>query len=181
MHTYTYVTYCSSEARFLCGPVVEERLPAPNSVVEPWALAAMASGQGADASSSVQMAEPEQKFEPPEDAEVLSIRKSRQRWAMYKVAISSAVYYGFGIAYYTQRGQKVMNSGPGCENPFLNETLCMAHWTVTDTIYFATVTMTTTGYGDLKPLTTETRMLTLLFMLFGLIVRDAIAASHAVL
>jgi len=51
---------------------------------------------------------------------------------------------------------------------------------VVDAIYFATVTMTTTGYGDLKPLTVENRAVTLVYMFFGfLIAFPSIATAMA--
>ena len=102
------------------------------------------------------------------DDEVAKMRWLARRKGLMWTAVWTMCYYGFGIAYYCSRGYKVDSNGN------------LVRWTVADSIYFATVTMTTTGYGDLKPYDTETRYVTLLFMLFGMLATfPAIATTIA--
>ena len=102
------------------------------------------------------------------DAEVMATRRKNRRMILAYTALWSALYYGFGMAYYCTRARKANAEGD------------MVHWTVVDSIYFATVTMTTTGYGDLKPHDTETRYVTVFYLLFGLLITfPAIATTLA--
>ena len=93
---------------------------------------------------------------------------------MLVAAILAALYYGFAILYYTQRAEKrcrqLFNSRGNCSDP------CSEYWNAADAIYFATVTMTTVGYGDLKPVTDENMAVTLLFLLVGFLVRSFLRA-----
>lgn len=95
---------------------------------------------------------------PEVDAEVRDQRRRARRKSLAYTALWVSLYYGFGMAYYGSRARKADDSGE------------MVHWTPVDSIYFATVTMTTTGYGDLKPHDTETRYVTLLYLLVGMLV-----------
>ena len=111
-----------------------------------------------------------------EDDEVRAARLKRQRRALVNVAVTSTLFYGFGIAYYTQQAKKIVQfwpNGSALDPPRLEQ------WDVVDAIYFATVTMTTTGYGDLKPLTVENRAVTLVYMFFGFLVRASPSSPHA--
>ena len=107
-----------------------------------------------------------------EDMEVrLRRRKRRRRVAIASLGLST-FYYLAAIAYYTQRAVKLVP----CPEPAECDAACWAPWDAIDAIYFATVTMTTVGYGDLKPESpdpsrlTELQAITVLFLLFGFIV-----------
>lgn len=105
------------------------------------------------------------------DPEVRKRRRARRRRA-YLVALAVTVpYYGFAILFYMLRGKKPCPGASGCGNAFCQK------WNVADAIYFATVTMTTVGYGDLKPETLADQYVTIVFILFGFIVRGASARS----
>jgi len=43
-------------------------------------------------------------------------------------------------------------------------------WSIVDSIYFATVTFTTTGYGDLEPSTEQSQLFTIFFAVYGVII-----------
>lgn len=43
-------------------------------------------------------------------------------------------------------------------------------WSIVDSIYFATVTFTTTGYGDLEPSTEQAQLFTIFFAVYGVII-----------
>ena len=98
---------------------------------------------------------------PEEDEEVLRQRRRRRMTDIRNVIIGSICYFGFGIGYFCTRADKACASG---------EDGCYERWNVIDSIYFSTVTMTTVGYGDLKPLNMENRVITIFYILFGMIV-----------
>jgi nitrate reductase NapE component len=108
------------------------------------------------------------------DADVKNARSKRRRTAILMSLLWGVVYYGFAMGYYTQRALKLVEDD-ACDEP-----PCYAYWNVVDALYFATVTMTTTGYGDLKPLSVENRAITLLFLLVGMVAAfPAIATAIA--
>ena len=137
----------------------------------------------AEASSSeAPMPAPAPAMVPPDDDEELIMRRrARRRKTTVLAVVLASGYYGFAILYYTQRAMKrcasVRNAGvSNCSDP------CTESWNAADAVYFATVTMTTVGYGDLRPLTSENQVVTVLFLLFGFIVRLCRAgpAAHAI-
>ena len=81
----------------------------------------------------------------------------RRKLMLFLAFMGVAAYYGFAIAYYTSFGRKLSPDGT------------LVSWNAVDSIYFATVTMTTTGYGDLKPLDTANRYVTILLLLVGML------------
>ena len=99
-----------------------------------------------------------------EDEEVKRRRKKRRRKAYVTAVILMSIYYALAIIFYTQRGMKP------CPGSASGGDFCRK-WDVADAIYFATVTMTTVGYGDLKPQTLGDKYVTIFFILFGFIVR----------
>ena len=105
-----------------------------------------------------------------EDEEVRQRRRKRRRRVTIFALLLSLFYYCMAMAYFTQRAVK-----PCLVQPETNESLCLPtcfeSWSAGDAVYFATVTMTTVGYGDLKPGSTENQLLTIFFILFGVIVR----------
>ena len=101
-----------------------------------------------------------------EDEEVLRRRLAQRRKDLLNTFVMTVCYFGFGFAYYCTRADKPRASGD-CES---GEDSCVEPWNPVDVIYFSTVTMTTVGYGDLKPLTAENRTVTIFFILFGMIV-----------
>ena len=52
-------------------------------------------------------------------------------------------------------------------------------WSLIDALYFSVVTLTTVGYGDLHPTTTETQIFTIIYILTGLGVLVALLSSVA--
>ncbi|HVQ57669.1 MAG TPA: potassium channel family protein [Solirubrobacterales bacterium] len=52
-------------------------------------------------------------------------------------------------------------------------------WTIVEALYFSVVTLTTVGYGDLHPTTTETEIFTIFYILTGIGVFVALLASVA--
>jgi voltage-gated potassium channel Kch len=52
-------------------------------------------------------------------------------------------------------------------------------WSLIDALYFSIVTLTTVGYGDLHPTTTETQIFTIIYILTGLGVLVALLSSVA--
>ena len=107
-------------------------------------------------------------LEDAEDAEVTMRRRKRRRRAAVVAVSLGTVYYSAAIAYYTQRGRKVCRDNPDPGNCSYS---CWESWDAVDAVYFATVTMTSVGYGDIKPESTENMAVTLVFLLFGFIVR----------
>ena len=111
-----------------------------------------------------------------DDPEVVSRRRARRRKAYLVAVCMLVVYYGFACAYYTQRGRKpCRNPDPDPLEPCGSS--CVENWNAADAVYFATVTMTTVGYGDLKPTDAETQVVTVIFILFGFIVRCLLYTS----
>ena len=110
------------------------------------------------------------------DAEVIQQRRAARRKAYRNAALWIVAYYGFGVAYYCTRADKLVRVGPLPPSPPLEPCApadsgitCLEQWNAVDALYFATVTMTTTGYGDLKPLTVENRFVTMVYLLFGML------------
>jgi len=102
-----------------------------------------------------------------EDEEVRNRRRKRRLQTYIRCASLTTVYYGCSMAYYTQRAYKPCAAPVDCARP---PQWC--HWDVADAIYFATVTMTTVGYGDLKPgppNKLENQLVTVLLLIFGVI------------
>ena len=118
--------------------------------------------------------EPAAEAPPPnpyaEDPELVLRRRLRRRQNIIIAIVVLTVYYGLAILYYTTRALKtcknVFNEAPGTN---CSDT-CMEGWTPADAVYFATVTMTTVGYGDLKPHNTENMLVTIIFLAFGVLV-----------
>ena len=111
-------------------------------------------------------------LEETEDEEVTMRRRKRRRRAAYVALGLGTVYYSLAIAYYTQRGRKACRDNPApanCTNS------CWENWDAVDAVYFATVTMTSVGYGDIKPENAENMAVTLVFLIFGFIVRASAA------
>ena len=168
------VTNCSAQLVCGCeGPL----LAAPNRrqkrLLSETGLALGASL--APAMNNAAGGEPAAEAPPPnpyaEDPELVLRRRLRRRQNIIIAIVVLTVYYGLAILYYTTRALKtcknVFNEAPGTN---CSDT-CMEGWTPADAVYFATVTMTTVGYGDLRPLTSENQVVTVLFLLFGFIVR----------
>ena len=81
----------------------------------------------------------------------------------------ATLYYGFAILYYTQRARKKCTQLFNNASSDCNE-ICTENWSAADAVYFATVTMTTVGYGDLKPENTENMVVTLVFLIVGVLI-----------
>ncbi len=77
-------------------------------------------------------------------------------------------YLGIGCLFY------MLNERHECDwLPDSQCSNCSTPWTAVDSMYFAVVTMTTVGYGDLSPQTGGGRYFTILYQLFGIIVSAA--------
>ena len=103
-----------------------------------------------------------------EDEEVRNRRRKRRLQTYIRCASLTTVYYGCSMAYYTQRAYKPCSALADCTRPSQ-----WCHWDAADAIYFATVTMTTVGYGDLKPgppNKLENQLVTVVLLIFGVIV-----------
>ena len=112
-----------------------------------------------------------------EDIEVTQRRKKRRRRAVFLALGLGTVYYAAAIAYYSQRGRKKCRGWVN-PDPIGNcSASCWTNWDAVDAVYFATVTMASVGYGDIKPETTENMAVTLFFLLFGFIVSSPPAPS----
>ena len=87
-------------------------------------------------------------------------------WAV----LLTAAYMGIGAGVYHNLETK------DCDNSTDSVSTCP--WTVVDSIYFCTVTMSTVGYGDLSPTTPETKVFTILWIFIGIIfVFNAVASK----
>jgi len=111
------------------------------------------------------------------------------------------IYYLLGIFVFTSledgpcsvayNPQTYVGSLPGCSNctfvefdpttrRVLNgEDYCTQKWSVVDAVYFSTVTVTTVGYGDLTPHTSEGRIFAIVWTLYGLCVVLSIVSQVA--
>jgi len=74
-----------------------------------------------------------------------NLKSHLMTWSM--MIVSTAIYLVVGAAVFTQ----------------------YEGWTVTDSVYFCVVTMSTVGYGDLSPTTDGTKLATVFFILVGII------------
>ena len=73
---------------------------------------------------------------------------------LYQLAAFLLLYFAAGLAYFSSPGVVVRGDKKDV--------------TVIDAIYFVVVSITTTGYGDLKPVAWHARVITCLFVLVGL-------------
>ena len=114
--------------------------------------------------------------QPLEDPEVVRQRQQRRKRTIVRAIVLAGGYYGFAILYYTNRAKKQcreqFNAGDQCSKP------CLENWNSADAIYFATVTMTSVGYGDLKPSSDESKVVTIMFLIFGFTVRRRCPNRH---
>mmetsp|Transcript_4514 Transcript_4514/g.17784 ORF Transcript_4514/g.17784 Transcript_4514/m.17784 type:complete len:407 (-) Transcript_4514:228-1448(-) len=99
--------------------------------------------------------------------------------------LAVVLYYVVGAAVYTQLEERECDNQPEvrslsgvnitigdftCENCILTEQpeVCIQKWNVLDAVYWATVTVTTVGYGDYAPATNTGRVFGFFYILFGL-------------
>jgi hypothetical protein len=107
-------------------------------------------------------------FQDGEDLEVKRSRNLRRRHNNMICVVLTVVYYSMAVLYYTQQGA-IRKPCSGWSPQNLSD-VCTEQWNAADAVYFATVTMTTVGYGDLTPTSQDGKYVTLLFLLFGVIV-----------
>uniref|UniRef100_A0A7S1U1M1 Potassium channel domain-containing protein n=1 Tax=Phaeomonas parva TaxID=124430 RepID=A0A7S1U1M1_9STRA len=94
-------------------------------------------------------------------------------------------YFAVGVVVYTQVEERECDDQPDvktftgvnvtigdyfCENCIVMEDVetCYTPWTVVDTLYWSTVTVTTVGYGDYSPTTDAGRIFGFFYIIFGL-------------
>jgi len=93
-----------------------------------------------------------------------------KRWLQCAFYVVS--YFGVGILFYcnveTKPCEDVVDPEPDCTEP----------WTPVDSVYFVMVSMSTVGYGDFFPSRPESRVFTLFFIIYGIVVPFASLASE---
>lgn len=91
-----------------------------------------------------------------------------KRW--FHCAFLVISYFGVGILFYSHVERKA------CEDDA--EPMCTEPWSPVDSVYFVMVSMSTVGYGDLAPSTPVSRVFTLFFIIYGIVVPFASLASQ---
>lgn len=91
-----------------------------------------------------------------------------KRWALCAFYVVS--YFGVGILFYSHVERKP------CEDDA--DPMCTEPWSPVDSVYFVMVSMSTVGYGDLAPSTPVSRVFTLFFIIYGIVVPFASLASQ---
>ena len=85
-----------------------------------------------------------------------------------RLLLISVPYYGIGAIFYTNVETKACESVLAMQDPNYDEATCLEHWTITDGLYFTTVSMSTVGYGDLTCSTLGSRIFTTIWILLGM-------------
>lgn len=90
--------------------------------------------------------------------------------SLLQSALLIVLYIGGGTIFYRTFDEKDCESDKKLRAVGYDEETCKESWTFVDALYFSIVTMSTVGYGDLTPSNDESKVFTVFYILFGIVV-----------